>query len=277
VFLADIQLGCYASFSGMSEERLAVYRDRDMNVLPAPFTTGFEWDAAQYRRAVQVVNGLRPAFVMIGGDLVDDPNAQDQIDEFQRITAGIDDDIPVRWVPGNHDIAFDFKVPTPESIGAYRSVFGADHYGFVHDDWLFVALNTPVFDRPEHVPDELETQMSFLGDQLERAAHGGLQVVLIGHHPLFLESEDEPDNYWNIPNAQRKPIMDLIHSHDVKIGFAGHWHRNNQARAGGFTQVTSGPVGYPLGDDPSGYRVIDLDGTELRHRYEPLGPTETTQ
>lgn len=271
IFLADTQLGCYASFSGMSDDQVEAYLARGMTVRPAAATTGFEWDARQYRRAVAIVNRLKPEFVVIGGDLIDDPNAEDQIDEFQRITAGIDSDIPIRWVPGNHDIAFDFTAPTPESIRRYRDVFGPDHFSFIHGDALFIALDTPVLDHPEYVPDELVVQMEFLADQLQRAEHEGLTAVLLGHHPLFLVREDETDSYWNLPAAQRLPIMELIHRHGVRVGFAGHWHRNNIASSGDFTQVTSGPVGYPLGDDPSGYRIVDFDRAGVRHRYEALG------
>jgi hypothetical protein len=34
--------------------------------------------------------------------------------------------------------------------------------------------------------------------------------------------------------------------------------------------VSSGPVGYPLGEDPSGYRVVRLDRKGVRHEYLPL-------
>ena len=65
-------------------------------------------------------------------------------------------------------------------------------------------------------------------------------------------------------------ILDLLHGAGVKIGFAGHWHRNAIATDGPFTQITSGPVGYPLGDDPSGYRVVDVTALEVRHEYLAL-------
>jgi hypothetical protein len=35
--------------------------------------------------------------------------------------------------------------------------------------------------------------------------------------------------------------------------------------------VVTGPVGYPLGTDPSGLRVVDVDGECLQHRYVALG------
>jgi hypothetical protein len=35
-------------------------------------------------------------------------------------------------------------------------------------------------------------------------------------------------------------------------------------------QVLTGSVGYPLGDDPSGIRIVRLTAAGVEHRYEPL-------
>ena len=271
IFLADTQLGCYATFSGFTDEQVAQYAAMGMKVEPVPAVTGFEWDANRYREAVEIINTTRPDLVMIGGDLIDDPNVEDQVDEFMDITSGIDDGIMVRWVPGNHDIADDYIAPTADSIRAYRDVFGPDHYSFKMSDTLFVALNTPVIDHPEHVPDEWERQLAFLTDELAQAARADLDhVIVIGHHPLFVAEPDEPDTYWNLPLERRTVILDLLHAAGVRLGFAGHWHRNAIATDGPFTQITSGPVGYPLGDDPSGYRIVEVGTEAVTHEYRPL-------
>ncbi len=271
IFLADTQLGCYATFSGFTDEQVEQYAAMGMKVDPVPAVTGFEWDANRYREAVEIINATRPDMVMIGGDLIDDPNVEDQIDEFLDITSAIDEGIMVRWVPGNHDIADDYTAPTADSIRAYRDVFGPDHYSFRMSDTLFIALNTPVIDHPEHVPDEWESQLAFLTDELAHAARSDLDhIIVVGHHPLFVAAPDEPDTYWNLPLERRSLILGLLHDAGVKIGFAGHWHRNAMATDGPFTQITSGPVGYPLGDDPSGYRMVEVTPSDVRHEYLAL-------
>jgi serine/threonine-protein phosphatase CPPED1 len=68
---------------------------------------------------------------------------------------------------------------------------------------------------------------------------------------------------------RRSQILGLARRAGVRIGFAGHWHRNHIAVADGFTQVISGPVGYPLGNDPSGLRTVDV-GEDIVHEYVPL-------
>ncbi len=273
VFLADMQLGAYASFSGLTPDQVARYaEDKGMRVESVPRVRGFDWDAGRYREAVAVINGMGPDLVVVGGDMLDDPNSEDQYDEFMRITARIDPAIPVRWVPGNHDIAPDTVAPTPDSISRYREAFGPDYFAFDHGEVRFVCLDTVVIDHPEHVPGEWDEQRAFLVEQLADAERHARRVVMIGHHPLFTSRADEPDDYWNLPMERRCVILDLIRRHRVPLALAGHWHRNSVARHGDFEMVTSGPVGYPLGDDPSGLRVVEIAEGGIRHAYRPLIP-----
>ena len=123
---------------------------------PAPRVEGWAWDARQFERAVQACNRLRPAFVVVGGDMVDDPSEEGQYDDLCRIAATLDG-IPIHWVPGNHDAASDFTAPTPDSLALYRRRFGADAYAFDHEGARFIALNSVVLDHPEHVAAEPRT------------------------------------------------------------------------------------------------------------------------
>jgi 3',5'-cyclic AMP phosphodiesterase CpdA len=266
-----MQLGAYATFSGMSPDDVDRYAtELDMRVEAVPAVEGWEWDARRYISAVSAVNALRPDLVVIGGDMIDDPNSEDQYDEFIGITSRIDPEIPIRWVPGNHDIAPDTVVPTPDSLSTYRERFGEDYYAFDHGPLRFVALNTVVIDHPEQLPGEWEAQRAFIEQELLDARKRDRPAVLIGHHPLFLREPGEPDDYWNLPLARRRVILELVHRHEVPMAIAGHWHRNSRAFDGSFEMITSGPVGYPLGTDPSGFRIVEVDETGIGHRYQPL-------
>lgn len=267
--MADCQLGAYATFSGMDEDDIARFATRGMNVEIVPKVEGFEWDAERYRLAIDMANAIRPEFVVMGGDMIDDNSVPVQVEELLRITGELDSEIPMLWVPGNHDIANDTVVPTPSSLSNYREVFGADYYGFDHGQTRFVVLNTVVIDHPENVEDELAEQQAFIEYELSKSNESA-HTILLGHHPLFLESADEDDSYWNIPGKRRRPILELIHQHGVQIAFAGHWHRNSLAYDGDFEMVTSGPVGYPLGNDPSGVRIVDVGSDRVLHEFVPL-------
>jgi 3',5'-cyclic AMP phosphodiesterase CpdA len=269
VFMADCQLGCYATFSGLSQTDVARFADRGMRVRPAPRTHGHEWDARRYQHAVACARRLRPDFVVMGGDMVDDASDADQLRDLLRITAQLDG-VPMRWAPGNHDAAPDAVVPTPASLQHYRDRFGPDYYAFEHKGTTCVVTDTVVWQHPELVPGEWEAQLDFLESSLRQAHRRGGHILLFGHHPLFVVSPDEPDSYWNIPLERRRPILDLLHAHRVRAFFCGHCHRNAGGWDGDLEVVVSGPVGYPLGDDPSGFRVVDVDDERVVHRYLPL-------
>jgi serine/threonine-protein phosphatase CPPED1 len=66
------------------------------------------------------------------------------------------------------------------------------------------------------------------------------------------------------------PVIELFRRYGVQATFCGHWHRNHQARDGDMVEVLTGSVGYPLGDDPSGIRVVRLTGAGVEHEYHPL-------
>ena len=269
-FLADMQLGLYASFSGMNEGDVVRYAEMDMRIDAVPATDGFDWDARQYQRAVEMLNHLAPDLVIVGGDMIDDPNAEEQIETFLGITAGLDPAIPMRYAPGNHDVAADTVVPTEESIAHYREVFGADYYTFSAGPATFLVLNTVVIDHPELVPAVWEEQQAFIADAFDGPRPGN-HLVVVGHHPLFLSDPDEPDTYWNLPLERRRPLYDSLRAAGVRLGLSGHWHRNNIAVHDGFEMVCSGPVGYPLGADPSGLRLVEVYPDRIAHTYLPLG------
>lgn len=272
MFLADCQLGAYASFSGMSEADVVEFAARDMRVEIVPYTDGFEWDAARYREAVAAINEVRPDFAVMGGDMVNDPWDRSQYEALLSLTSDLDPGIQMYWVPGNHDVGADTVVPTADSIANYRRRFGPDYYSFRHGVHGFVVLNTVVIDHPEEVPSEWERQVAFLESELEVLARETASTTVMGHHPLFLDDPDEDDNYWNLPRERRLRVAELLERYGVRKVFAGHWHRNNLASDAGLEVVTTGPVGYPLGNDPSGYRIVTLDGAHTTHDYFPLNP-----
>ena len=90
------------------------------------------------------------------------------------------------------------------------------------------------------------------------------------HHPLYLNDPNEGDNYFVIPSERRAKIIDLITEYDVSAVFTGHLHKNNYQKLGGTELVSTGPVGFPIGNDPSGIRHVQLTEHSLTHKYSTL-------
>lgn len=272
VQLADTQFGMFAHFSGMSVEDIEERRHRGINVKPAPKITGFETETALFQEAISEANRLRPAFVVLCGDMVNDLESREQINEVFRIAGTLEHGIPIHWVAGNHDVCEDTRVPTANGLASYRAAFGADYYSFQHGRVSFVVVNTCIMDHPENLQDEWDAQMAFLRAELKAARErDASHIIIFGHHPFFLEHAKEEDSYWTIPKEHRRPVVELFREYEVAAVFAGHLHRNNYASDCGLEMVASGPVGYPLGDDPSGYRVVKVFDERIEHDYYGLG------
>lgn len=229
----------------------------------------FVQETANFEFAVANVNRLHPAFVIITGDLVNKPGDADQIAEFRRIVAKIDTAIPVYNVVGNHDIE---NVPTPSTITAYTNVFGPDHYTFQHAGFTGIVLNSIVIHSPQETTNTYVEQTQWLRTELERIRKEGTpHIVVFQHHPWFLKTANEPDQYFNIPLERRAGHLALFHEFGVKYVFSGHYHRNAIARDGDLEAITTGPVGQPQGGDKSGLRVVIVRDKGIEHRYYHFG------
>lgn len=229
----------------------------------------FAQDAANFEFVVAAINRLHPAFVVVTGDLVNKTGDAAQIAEYRRISGKIDAAIPVYQMPGNHDIR---NIPTPETIADYVKVLGPDHYAFRHQDFVGLVLDSTVIHTPQFVTRELAGQESWLRAELAKAKTGGARhIVVFQHHPWFLESATEADQYFNIPLVRRTPYLALFHESGVHYLFSGHYHRNADARDGDLENITTGPVGKPLGGAKSGFRVAIVRDEKIETKFYELG------
>ena len=229
----------------------------------------FAQETANFEFAIATVNRLRPAFVIVTGDLVNKAGDPAQIAEYRRIAAKLDPSIAIYNVAGNHDVE---NVPTPASIAAYSEIFGPDRYTFRSSELFGIVLNSSLIHSPADAPAQLAEQERWLRGELERARRDNAKhIVIFMHHPWFLASATEADQYYNIPSTRRAAYLALFREFGVRLLVSGHYHRNALARDGSIEMVTTGPVGRPMGGDKSGLRVFTVTDTSITHRYYELG------
>lgn len=228
----------------------------------------FSKETENFEKAIAAANRLRPAFVIITGDLVNRRGDPAQIAEYKRIAAKLDPAIQLYSVPGNHDVD---NRPTPGILSAYRKEFGADYYTFKKGDLFGIVLNSGLISDPSGALQESEKQMEWLKTAFKKAKKSGCKsVVVFQHHPFFLQSPDEKDQYFNIPTPIRKKYLQLFKENGVSHVFAGHLHKNAFGKDGEMEMVTTGPVGRPLGKDPSGVRIVTVKDGKIEHVYYGL-------
>ena len=136
----------------------------------------FEQETANFEFAIATVNRLRPAFLIVTGDLVNKAGDPGEVAQYQRIAAKLDSSIPLYNVAGNHDLG---NEPTPASLAEYRRKFGPDYYTFRVGRTAFFVLNSAIIYAPQNVPDELNRQEAWLREQLEKAKSDGMRQLVI--------------------------------------------------------------------------------------------------
>lgn len=228
----------------------------------------FKKETENFTKAIQAANRLNPDFVIVAGDLVNLPFDKEQIKEYKRVAGLLKPTIPLYNVAGNHDVG---NVPTEQNIETYNKDFGKDYYTIEHKDLFAVVLNSLYLHSPQHVMDRASEQKAWLEEKLVEAQRKKYKnIVVFLHHPLFLNKPDEADEYFNIPTETRMQYLELFKKYNVSHIFSGHYHRNAFGSYEGIEMVTTGPVGRPLGKDPSGLRIISINGGKLQHKYFSL-------
>jgi serine/threonine-protein phosphatase CPPED1 len=225
---------------------------------------GFEKETALYEKAVSKINQLKPDFVVITGDLVNDPINQKQIAEFKRITDKINAEIPVYLTPGNHDVG---QEPDKQSINLYIKNYGYDRFSFKHKGSLFIGFNSSII--KNDLPKLENQQYKWLKKKLKgskKASH----VILFCHYPFFIQSFEEPETYSNISPEKRNKYLSLFEANNVDALFVGHLHKNNTSEFGGIQWVITSAVGKPLGPDPSGMRIVKVYNNRIESNYYGL-------
>jgi 3',5'-cyclic AMP phosphodiesterase CpdA len=228
----------------------------------------FSRETVNMEKAIAESNRLKPAFVVICGDLVNKPGDMAQIAEYKRIAAKLDPSIKLYSVSGNHDVE---NVPTIASLALYKKHFGDDRYTFRSGNVLGIILNSSLIKDPSLAPIEAANQLEWLIQVLKDAKKSNAKNIMVFmHHSLFLKDSNEPDEYFNINTERRNIYLNLFKTYGVKQVFAGHYHRNAYGKFGDMEMITTGPVGRPLGVDSSGFRIINVKGKIVDHRYFAL-------
>ena len=264
--MSDTQIGMSATFGGPDNPKRAEMLARGLNPPLFEETEGFAFETGNCEKAAAAVNRLKPAFVVVTGDLVQDPGDEEQVAEFRRFTGLIDDDVPVRLAPGNCDVG---NEPEPALLALYRERFGADNYSFDHGGVHFVVFNTGIAFDPSLAPGEWEAQLEFLRSDLAKAQ--GRRTIAFGHHPLFGSGpgrrglgDDHPRGAGGASSWTCSPSM-ASRPCSPATGTG-----TTQRPPGDSTWSYPGRSASPLGDDPSGFRVVRVLESGLDHTYQSL-------
>lgn len=199
-------------------------------------------------KAVTAINQLKPPFVVITGDFVNNSKSKEQIAAYKSMIAQIDSSVKVYMIPGNHDIG---KV-SRASIDNYKKNYGEPHFSFRYGDCAFIGIDSNII--KEEDKEREEVQFKWLEQELQKTKDARFKFVFT-HCSVFLKRMDEPVNYSNFSLPMREKYVRLFQKYGVNAIFAGHLHNNAYGKVGNMEMITIGPIGKVLG---TGYQGMNL-------------------
>ena len=249
-------------------------------------------------RAFAAVRAAKPAFALVGGDLVMDAAGvtHERADRVYGLWRGAAASLslPLHYTVGNHDVYLtggsEKLSPTDphygksewlRRVGLERSYNTFDHAG-----WRFITLDSLTV-LPEGgwegviAPD----QMAWVAELLQKTGRE-MPVVFLTHIPVltlygqYTGGTTAPlDKIMVVKNG--KEFHELIQPYNVQAVLQGHTHVVEECRYAGVRYVTGGAVcgdwwkGKRLGVDPEGFTVLRASGqgrgARLTWEYTPYG------
>jgi len=294
VQMADTQLGMEALFQPKGAASRGSF--------------GWSRETALLRRAAEEVNRLRPAFVIVCGDLVNEyppEGGEGEADEeirsaqerdFKEALDLVSPDISLICMCGNHDVG---NRPNGKTIRRYTDNFGDDYFVFWCHGVRCLVLNSQLWKDDTECTDLREAMDRWLDNTL--AAEEGVEpprTLVFSHTPPFVYDADEEDGYFNLEGGLRRRLLARLADQGAVAWFCGHYHRN----AGGVytashdrqlevvvtgavgTQLVDNPDGKPLelsgigghliGEDVSGFRVVRVLPDRVEHEWKTFADLE---
>ncbi len=208
------------------------------------------------QRFEQLVDSIKPAFVIITGDLVRDAlrvgekEARGYYELFQREAARFT--MPLWTVPGNHEA---FGIERDKSGVAsshpffgrtmYRSYRGPDYYAFNAGGVHFVGLNSVDIDDTRYYGHVDSLQLAWLRNDLATVP-ATMPVVTFNHIPFYSAMEimhglsEQPPapsiisingkNQFRHTVSNATDVLAAVSGHPYPLALGGHVHVREQLR-----------------------------------------------
>lgn len=274
IVAADTQIGLYSHFSNIknkSEIRTDSKEFVKLDFLNLKPTTSFDFEISNFNKLRTSLNDENFLFLTILGDLINDADNQNQLNEFQKIINDFNVDNKIYLVPGNHDVCIPAKEDkiSEYSLNLYRERFGPDYYKVEHDNLKLIFLNSSIFRNHKNFLKDYNNQLNLLKDAMHDYDE---DLFIFMHHPLYAEDVNEDKSTWNIDKETRHEIIDILSNHNKSVTiFSGHMHQNKINNYKNIKNIIVSSIGVPLGNDPSGYYKVNYENKNLNYRFELLG------
>ena len=182
------------------------------------------------RRAVTVINKIRPRFLVVSGNFtartisptcLDDEERLSQLEAARKMVCRVSETIPLVFVPGSNDVG---TQPTPETLTEYHVKFGADYYGFWYGGTRCLIINSPLMVDGSGAPMHAAAQNLWFEEEIEQAKMCSTHMMIFSYHPWFIKHRDEAVGEAQpmiVPEPIRSKWLTILRHKKVKYLFAG--------------------------------------------------------
>jgi len=187
------------------------------------------------------------SFVVMGGDIVAQ-GSKDRYRFFFRELEGVRGEIPIYFVPGNHDV-FDGHIKY--NLENYQNFCGPDHYWFPWGNAAFVIINETLTSgrRVKNI------EFRWLKNTLRELREDFTYLFVFMHIPPFDPREGES---YCLPERRGKRLMQLMEEYKVDYVVCGHIHCYFREVINGVTYIIAGGAGGGLKCPDGFYHYVEV-------------------
>lgn len=225
------------------------------------------------QRTLRALEG-RPCFGVADGDIMWDDLAL--YDPYERAVATLG--VPFVQVVGNHDLDLDGRSDAASTL-TFERRFGPRYWSFDRGEVHYVVLDDVLYYGGGYLGYVEDDQLRWLAADLARVERGR-PVVLFAHIPFF-------STLWRRRGATAPPVANVVTNREAVYRLlepyrarilSGHIHESDHIQEGGTIERNHGTVcgAWWTGDicydgTPNGYGVYEVNGSEIRWRYQATG------
>jgi 3',5'-cyclic AMP phosphodiesterase CpdA len=204
---------------------------------------------ANFRRVGEAVARERPDLVINTGDIsLDGASDDSDLIEARRLHDALA--LPMRYLPGNHDIGDNVEIPDLDQPiddtrrAHYLRHFGDDWWVAQAPGWLLLGVNAQLLASGLAAARQ---QSRFIADTAAQA--GQRRIALFIHKPLYDEREDETFVGGRFLNpAPRRELVGAFGAMRPALVASGHVHQFRASDADRMRHVWAPSTGFFLPD-----------------------------
>ena len=233
-----------------------------------------EKELQNLNKVLKIINDNEFDFIVHTGDIINEIDKPNDLLNYKNFYNKIKTNI--YHVPGNHDVGLDPNNLSRDGLDFYNNNFGKDFYNFSWNNYELFFLNSSKFMNYSNKELYID-QITYIKETLNSFS-SNKRIIIFMHHPPYIDNKDilktgsdlihnKDISYWIFEEKIYSDFFNLFKKHKIEYIFTGHLHINLETKFEDTKIIATSAVGVPLGNDPSGYRIIDFENENLSYKF----------